>query len=424
MAIQEFLQWVPSASPVALAEGADKLAHAFVYGGLQEPEREDARQALTLLLDHASPLIRRALAENFAGAANVPHYMVHTLANDASDVAAIVLASSPQLSDAELVDCVAKADAFAQSAIALRPRVSPPVAAALAEVGALEALIALAINPGAELMEFSIRRMIDRYGHDEDLRAALLARPELPASLRCDLTVLAAGVIAARQAQRTGLPQEKVACLTRDARERAIITTAAEAAADTREMLTLVAHLRRTRQLTAGLLLRGLLCGNKYLLEVALCDLTGVAMPRVAGLGAESRGAGFAALYRKARMPQSLLPAFRAGLEAAEKSGCGGPMTTRLQKPIIDSVLCACASINDGGLDHIIAALHRLEAEAAREEARDFRRALAPAPPALRAFGRPRTLPPAAAPDIDARPAHAASITIDLEALEAELLAA
>ncbi len=84
----------------------------------------------------SSPLVRRALAENFASAANAPHYMVLTLAGDQSDIAAIVLARSPLLSDAELVECAATADAFGQSAIALRPWVPAPVAAALAEIGA------------------------------------------------------------------------------------------------------------------------------------------------------------------------------------------------------------------------------------------------------------------------------------------------
>ena len=63
---------------------------------------------------------------------------------------------SPLLSDAELVECAATADAFAQSAIALRPWVSAQVAAALAEVGARKALITLAVNPGADLLEFSM----------------------------------------------------------------------------------------------------------------------------------------------------------------------------------------------------------------------------------------------------------------------------
>jgi hypothetical protein len=104
MTVRKFLQWVQITSPGERAEGAGVLARAFLYGDLAEPEREEARLTLTVLLDDSSPLVRRALAENFASDANVPHYMVLTLANDSSDVAAIVLARSPLLSDAELVE--------------------------------------------------------------------------------------------------------------------------------------------------------------------------------------------------------------------------------------------------------------------------------------------------------------------------------
>ncbi|HEY4846390.1 MAG TPA: DUF2336 domain-containing protein [Methylocella sp.] len=432
MAVRNFLQWARTASPAELAEAAGALARTFLYGDLPEPEREEARLTLTGLLDDSLPLVRRTLAESFASAANVPHYMVLTLAHDSSDVAAIVLARSPLLSDAELVECAATADAFAQSAIALRPWVSAQVAAALAEVGTRKALISLAGNPGAELLEFSIHRMIERYGHDPDLRAALLARPNLSASLRSDLAGAAAKALSAMITGRAGLTPERVRCLTREARERANVKIAAETVGEANEILNFVAHLRRSGQLTAGLLLRGLLCGNKYLLATALCELSGLAMPRVIGLVAESKSAGFVALYRKAQMPEHLLPAFIAGLEAVAKSGCGGPMNARLQGPIVDSVLRACASVNHGELDRLIAALRRLEAEAARDEARDFRRAVV-ASHALPGFASARRLPPAAKiqisppgtilPERRETPAKAEG-SIDLAAFAEELAAA
>ena len=432
MAVRKFFQIARTASPSELAEAAGALARVFLYGDLPEREREEARLTLTGLLDDSLPLVRRALAETFATAANVPHYMVLTLANDSSDVAAIVLARSPLLSDTELVECAATADALAQSAIALRPWVSAQVAAALAEVGARRALISLAANLGAELLEFSIRRMIERYGHDPDLRAALLARPNLAASLRSDLAGAVAKALAARMTGRAEVTPERVRCLTREAREKANVKIAAETAGEANGTLNFVAHLRRSSQLTAGLLLRGLLCGNKHLLETALSELSGLAMPRVMGLVTESKSAGFAALYRKAHMPEHLLPAFIAGLEAVAKSGCSGPMNARLQGPIVESVLHACASVNRGELDRLIAALRRLEAEAARDEAREFRRARA-ASHALPDFAGERRLPPAArlqtspaettVPERRKMPAKAEGLSIDLAAF-AEALAA
>jgi uncharacterized protein (DUF2336 family) len=386
MAVRKFLQWAPTASPSELAEAAGALARAFLYGDLPEPEREEARLTLTGLLDDSLPLVRLALAESFASAANVPHYMVLTLANDSSDVAAIVLARSPLLSDAELVECTATADAFAQSAIALRPWVSTQVAAALAEVGARKALITLAVNPGAELLEFSIRRMIERYGHDPELRAALLARPNLSASLRSDLAGAAAKALSAMMTGRAALTPERARCLTREARERANVKIAAETAGEANKTLNFVAHLRRSSQLTAGLLLRG----------------------------------AFAACFYR-------------GFGGGRKSGCGGPMNARLQGPIVDSVLHACASVNHGELDRLIAALRRLEAEVARDEAREFRLARG-ASHAIPALASARRLPPAAriqtspaetiVPERRGTPENAEGFSIDLAAFAEELAAA
>ncbi|HEY8032915.1 MAG TPA: DUF2336 domain-containing protein [Methylocella sp.] len=398
MSVGNSLQLAQITSPAELAESVRALARAFLHGNLANPEREEARLVLTGLLDHSSPLVRRTLAESFASAANVPHYMVLTLANDSSDVAAIVLARSPLFSNADLVECAATADAAGQMAIALRPWVPAPVAAALAEVGARKALISLSGNPGAELLEFSIRRMIERYGHDPALRAALLARPNLPAPSRSDLAVAAAQALLGMMTRRAGMTPERARCLTRDATEKANVKIAAETASEAKEMVGFVAHLRRSGQLTAGLLLRGLLCGNKHLLETALCELSGVAMPRVMGLVAESKSAGFAALYRKAHMPERLLPAFVAGLDAIAQSGRSGPMNARLQRPIVASVLHACASVNRGELDQLIAALHRLEAEAARDEAREFRRDKAASHAVPDAASAGRLPPPARKP--------------------------
>jgi uncharacterized protein (DUF2336 family) len=176
--------------------------------------------------------------------------------------------------------------------------------------------------------------------------------------------------------------------------------------------------------LTAGLLLRGLLCSNKHLLEAALCELAGVPMARVARFVAGGKGAGFAALYRKAQMPERLLPAFVAGLEAVAKSRCSGPMNARPRLPIVTYVLEACDSVNRGEPDQLIASLRRLEAEAARDEAREFHRAVAPEPHAVRWDSLrllPMANPPAlaGAPKQPVTPAQAEDFTIDLEAFVA-----
>ena len=69
-----------------------------------------------VLDDHPSALVlRRALAEALASAAEAPRHIVLALAADQADVACVVLGRSPVLEEAELIDCAAVGDGFAQS---------------------------------------------------------------------------------------------------------------------------------------------------------------------------------------------------------------------------------------------------------------------------------------------------------------------
>src|SRR3954451_16678420 len=169
MLVRKFMLWVGEASAAERAEGAGGLARAYLYSDFAESEKRDAEVALFSLLDDPSPIVRKSIAEAFASALDAPRAIVLALANDQSAISSVVLGRSPLLSDAELIDCAAVGDAFAQAAIALRPRLAKSVAAALAEIGSREALIALAVNPGAEIADFSIRRMIERFGADGEI---------------------------------------------------------------------------------------------------------------------------------------------------------------------------------------------------------------------------------------------------------------
>lgn len=366
------------------------------------------------LLDDPSPLVRRALSDNMASAIDAPHALVSALACDQSDIAAPVLSRSPLLTEAELIDCAAIGDAFAQSAIALRARVPAGVCAALAEVGAREAAISLAVNPGADLPEFSMRRMIERFGDDGEMREALLSRPWLPATVRNDLVNAAAAALTGFVVDCGWLAPERAERLAREERDKANVVIVTEAAAtDGRHgVRDLVAHLRQSQQLTPGLVLRALLCGNRDLFEATLVELSGLREEKVAGLLRDFRGPGFAALYARAGLPEQILPAFRAALEAQRDYADLQPGEARLSLLMIERVLTACAEINGGELDRLMALLRRFEMEAALEQARAEAARIAAETQA------PAVPAPASFSGVSAAP------MIDMAAFEAELMQA
>jgi uncharacterized protein (DUF2336 family) len=446
MIVRKFIQWSENAPASARAEGVGALARAYLYGDLEARERADAEQILYAMLDDPSPLVRRSLAESIASAVEAPPAIILGLALDQSDISAVVLARSPRLTDAQLIDCASVGDRVAQAAIALRPELSPAVASALAEIAGREALIALAVNEGANLPEFAMRRMIERFGGDSELREALLGRPWIPAAVRAALAAAAARQLADYAVERNWLSPARSERVANDSRERAAMIIAAGCAAFSEETAALAAYLRVSGQLTAGLALRGLLCGQTGLFAATLVELTGMGPRRVAGLIREPASTAFAAVYAKAGLPAPLMVAFRAALVAlgnnlAKTPGgldAGAADGGALRLPVIQFVLSQCEAMQDESLGRLIALLRRFEADAAREQGRKGlsrlreAQAEAAAPPvAVAAHGTPEYLPipvvaeaPESKVETMTEPLAETDIVVDLVALEKELLAA
>ena len=368
MILNHFRAWALTASPAGRAEGARALARAYLFSNLDDDKRRDALRVLTGFLDDPSPLVRRALAEVFADEARAPHHIILGLADDQAAIAAIVLHRSPLLSDAELIDCAIAAESAAQVAIASRPSLSRRVAAALAQAGSAEALTVLARNPGAALDAASLTCMIARHGGEAELREALLARPDLPAGAHVDLVTATTAALAAFVGERNWMSTERMKRVTHETRDKAAIVIVEAGRGGT--MGDLVAHLRRTGQLTVGFALRAILSGKIDLFEATLAELADAPSQRVAGIVARCGSTGFASLYRKAGLPMDLLPAFRIALRASREDDPKPVRGGALSSALVDRVLTACAAINSGDLDQLLVLLRRFESEAAREDAR------------------------------------------------------
>lgn len=389
MLVSQFIaQYVgahPLQPPAERGRAAAAIAGALVRGELAQEDEDDAQVALAAALDDPSPIMRAALAQELSVAVNAPHHIVMALANDQPEVAAPVLNRSPRLSDSDLIDCVAVSTPASQVAIASRQRLSSAVAAAIAEVGAREAVLALLDNPlaPAPAPEFSLRRIVERFGEDGEIREALLTRDDLPPTVRAQLVDAAAGALTRFVTDCGWLSPERANRAAREAREKALVRIAAQAQAAPAEKaegaqedpLALARHLRAKGQLTAGLILRALLSGDRSLLEAALAELSGLPLARVAGLARNGGGAGFAAVFARAGMPASLLPAFRAALAAHAdldaQFGADPDAGPRLSRLLIERVLTSCERLDEASLAPVLALLRRLDAEAARDDARE-----------------------------------------------------
>jgi uncharacterized protein (DUF2336 family) len=353
--VRRFLVWTQRASAVEREEAASALARAYLHADLTGALREECAVALAALLDDPHVAVRRSLAEAFAAARGAPRALVVALANDRSEIAAPLLARSPLLTDAELVDCIAGGDAVAQCAVARRPRLGAGPAAALAEVGTREAALTLIGNPDATLRPAACKRLLDRFGEDAEIRQALAARTDLPPLVEAEIALAATEAV-------DGSP----ATCQRATRDAALSAIAAACPDD--ELSELVRTLRLRGALTMALLLRSLLGGERALFVAALAELSGLPPARAAGFVRDPRGAGFAAAALKAGLPQHALAVFRAGLVAIATHGAG--QRDGLKSELVRAVIGACEAEGNPALAPFLALLWRLAAEAARKDAR------------------------------------------------------
>ena len=372
MIVRQFLHWVRQAPAGERAEATSALARAYLYSDLSPDDRAAAEGAMIMLLDDPSPLVRRALAEALASSDRAPQVVVHALAADQPDIAIPILAHSQVLLEDDLVDLIATGHADVQVAIAGRPGLPRTLAAAIAEVGAAEACLALLENGEADIARFSIDRIVERFGHLAPIRENLLARDDLPMAMRqallSKLSQTLAGFVAARQ----WLGFEHAEFATKDACEKATVALAADTSYD--EVGAFVQHLRHSGQLTAGMILRALLSGNVVLFEEALAELSSIPIDRVTAYVHDKNISGFRALYREAGLPEVAYPAFRealaamrAGLLIGEQGGA-----SRLKRRMVERVLDACSHERGEEAASVLALLRRFSVEAAREEARLF----------------------------------------------------
>ena len=371
MIVRQFISWIRTAPASERAEATRALARAWLISDLSDDDRAAAEGALLMLLDDPSPLVRQTMAQVFARSAEAPAAIVQALALDQPSIALPVLEHSPLLIDADLVDIVATGNDEMQCAIARRINLPASVCAAIAEVGSAAAALELIENAQAELPPFSWDRIVERHGHLAAIREAMLVLEDLPAATRLALVAKLSDTLAQFVVARNWLSADRAGRIADEARERSTVNIAARSYGE--DMRGLVAHLRATGQLTAGLILRALLSGNVELFDASLAELSGLPQARVSALLHDRGGASLQALLIRAGLPELTFAAFRVALEASHETGyvdtLGG--VARLRRRMVERVLTHCETDRQAA-EPLLILLRRFATELAREEARTF----------------------------------------------------
>src|SRR5437868_12273162 len=371
MIVRQFINWIKTAPAGERAEATRSLARAWLISDLSADDRAAAEGALLMLLDDASPLVRLAMSEVFAGSAAAPAAIVQALSLDQPSVALPVLEHSPLLIDADLVDIVATGNCEVQCAIARRTKLPASVCAAIAEVGTAAAALELIANASARLEPISYSRIVERHGHLPAIREKMLMMEDLPSAIRLALVAKLSDTLTQFVVRRNWLSADRAGRVARETRARSTVNIAAQSRGD--DMRGLVRHLRATGQLTAGLILRALLSANLELFGCALVELSDLPQARASALLHEHRGASLRALLIRAGLPESTFAAFKVALEASQEIGYVDTVAgaARLRRRMVERVLTHCETDRQAA-EPLLILLRRFATESAREEARMF----------------------------------------------------
>jgi uncharacterized protein (DUF2336 family) len=183
------------------AHGRDEIylavANLFDHhkGTFSKHERELAADILKRISKDVEMSIRIGLAERLAHDQNAPRELILMLADDRVEVAKPILARSPVLSDADLIQVIEKGTEGHQIAIAERPAIGETVTAALARSACELALIVLLRNESARIGKEGFQLLSDRARTLSRLQQPLVAHRDLPPDVAHKLHAWVSGAL-------------------------------------------------------------------------------------------------------------------------------------------------------------------------------------------------------------------------------------
>ncbi len=296
MIVQAFLRWSEKAGSTERAKAANALGRAYLQSDMARENRDAAYMAMTYLLDDPSPRVRLALAEALADAPEAPRAILVSLAEDQPEIACTVIARSPVLTEADLVDLAGRGESLTRALIAARPGLPRGVCAALAEVGDLSETLVLLENDDAFITPFSLRRIAERHGCDADIRALLLCREAWPADARHLLMGRVSEALAGSALVHALIAQNRADSIFREAEDSATILIAGNVPSP--ELPALVEHLRQRLELTPALLIHAVCSGRLEFFTAAMVNLSGLDDRKVRAILATGRPHALKALFK------------------------------------------------------------------------------------------------------------------------------
>lgn len=309
--------------PEARALAARKFCARFAESDLSEPERALGAEIIRILAADAAELVRRALAVTLQRSPHLPADVAERMIADVESIAVPIIAGSPVLGEEALIALAAKAPASRQVALASRTALSEAVVETLVEHGSRDAVRTAAANDGAQFSPRAYSECFSRFKTDTDLLEGFVERRSLPLEVTERLVAHISDAAIERLVHRHALPPQLAVELAEGARERATVDLVDQAglAHDPRRFAQ---QLQLNARLTPSLILRALMRGHVTFFEHCIAELAEIDHAKAWLLIHDAGPLGLEAVFNRAGLPDRILPAVRAALQAWHSLEIGG----------------------------------------------------------------------------------------------------
>ncbi len=231
---------------------------------------------LTSLAAEMETAVRAELSARFAHAPDAPHALIRRLAHDEAAVAGAVLATSPVLSDEDLLGVVRAHGQDHLRAVSARPSVSEAVSELIVERGDDETLGALLRNDGARLSRKSSEAAVERARVNPALHEVTVSRASLPADLLNEMYFVVEARLRTRILEQNARMDPALLESALAAGRARIATDDGALPADYAECSAYVEELKAAGQLTPQMLARFLRSGGTTSFLIALAQLSDI----------------------------------------------------------------------------------------------------------------------------------------------------
>ncbi|MSO72314.1 MAG: DUF2336 domain-containing protein [Rhodospirillaceae bacterium] len=202
------------------------------------------------------------------------------------------------------------------------PARPPDVCLALIERGDADTANHLLRNPGADISEPGLHRIVDRHGELYDVQSSLVARAALPASVIERAVAAVSFDLVARLVERHKIPVAAAGKLALATRERATLGLTSGLPLDS--MRSLVEQLMAGGRLTSSLLLRSLCLGNLDFTIYAIAIQSRLSIDYARSRLMEGDNLKLRELWLGAELPARLLPVAKAAIAIMKDTSIEG----------------------------------------------------------------------------------------------------